>query len=122
MNNEIDKIKQIEYELVDAFLNQDIKTLDRILADEFIITDPNRPSCTKAKYLVELEANRISFKSLVINEMNVSVIEGTAVVTGKATANGYSVDGPYKGEHSFMDVYIRKGSNWQTILSIVNHA
>jgi hypothetical protein len=122
MNKEEGKIIQIEHELVGAFLKKDIKTLDRILADEFIITDPNRPSCTKERYLAELEADRVSFKSLVIDEVSVQIIEGSAVVTGKATADGRSLDGPYKGQYSFMDVYVRKDSNWQAILSIVNRS
>jgi ketosteroid isomerase-like protein len=122
MDKEEDKIKQIEHKLVEAFVNRDIKTLDRILADEFIITDPNRPSCTKQQYLAELEADRVSFKSLIIDEINVRIIEGASVVTGKATADGRSLDGPYRGQYSFMDVYIRKNSDWQAILSIVNRA
>jgi ketosteroid isomerase-like protein len=122
MNNEEEEIKQLEGELVKAFLNRDIKALDRILADEFIITDPNCPSYTKQKYLAELEADRVSFKSLVLDEVNVSVMENSAVVTGKATADGRSPDGPYKGQHSFMDVYIKKASSWQAILSLVNRA
>lgn len=122
MNKEEDKITQIEHQLVEAFVNCDIETLDRILADEFIITDPNRPSCTKQRYLAELEADRVSFKSLVIDKIKVQVFEGSAVVTGKATADGRSLDGAYKGQYSFMDVYIRKHSNWQAILSIVNRA
>jgi ketosteroid isomerase-like protein len=122
MGNEEDKITQIEYKLVEAFLNRDIKTLDGILADEFVITDPNRPSCTKQRYLAELESDRVSFKSLAIDEIKVRVIDGAAVATGKATADGRSLEGPYKGQYSFMDVYIRKDSDWQAILSIVNRA
>jgi ketosteroid isomerase-like protein len=122
MNTEEDKIKHIEYELVEAFLNQDIKTLERILADEFIITDPHGPSFTKEQYLADLEAARISFSSLVIDEIEVRVNDSTAVVTGKATADGRSQDGPYKGQYSFMDVYLKKSLGWQAILSAVNRA
>ena len=122
MDTEEDKITHLEYELVEAFLNQDIKTLERILADEFILTDPHGPSFTKEQYLADLAADRVSFKSLVIDEIDVRVMEGTAVVMGKATANGRSVDGTYKGQYSFMDVYLRKSSGWQAILSAVNRA
>ena len=119
---EEDKITQIEYELVEAFLRRDIKTLDRILADEFIITDPHGPSFTKEQYLADLARERVSFKSLVIDEIEVRVIEGTAVVTGKATADGRSLDGAYKGQYSFLDVYLKKSSGWQAILSAVNRS
>ena len=122
MNTEEKRIEQLEYELVDAFLKRDINTLSRILADEFIITDPHGPSSTKEQYLADLKAERVTFKSLVIDEIEVRVIEGTAVVTGKATADGRSEDGPYKGQYSFMDVYLRKSSGWQAILSAVNRA
>ena len=120
MDTEEDKITQIEYELVGAFLNRDIKTLDRILADEFIITDPHGPSFTKEQYLADLDAGRVSFESLILDEIDVRVIEGTAVVTGKATADGRSQDKSYKGQYSFMDVYLKKNSRWQAILSAVN--
>ena len=122
MDREEDKIKNIESEMVEAFLHRDIKALNRILADEFIITDPHGPSFTKVQYLADLEAERVSFKSLVIDEMDVRVIEGTAVVTGKATANGRSLDQSYQGQYSFMDVYVKKSSGWQAILSAVNRA
>jgi hypothetical protein len=95
MGTEEDKITHIEYELVEAFLNRDIKTLERILADEFIITDPHGPSFTKEQYLADLAADRVSFKSLVIDEMEVRVMEGTAVVMGKATAHGHALGSVY---------------------------
>jgi len=122
MDTEENKIVQIEHELVEAFLNRDIKVLERILADEFIITDPHGPSFTKQQYLADLDAGRVSFKSLVLDEIDVRVIEGTAVVTGKATADGRSLDSSYKGQYSFMDVYLKKISGWQAILSAVNRA
>lgn len=122
MEQEEDKITQLEYELVEAFLHRDIKTLERILADEFIITDPHGPSFTKKQYLADLAGERVSFKSLVIDVIEVRVIEGTAVVTGKATADGRSLDGAYKGQYSFLDVYLKKSSGWQAILSAVNRA
>jgi ketosteroid isomerase-like protein len=120
--NQEEVVAQIEYELVDAFLGRDINALSIILADEFIITDPHGPSFTKEQYLADLEAERVSFKSLVIDEIEVRVIESTAVVTGKATADGRSKDGPYQGQYSFMDVYLKKRTGWQAILSAVNRA
>ncbi len=47
MNKEEEKLEQLEYELVDAFLKRDINALSRILADEFIISDPYGPYFTK---------------------------------------------------------------------------
>ena len=122
MNDEKELVRQLEYELVEAFLKPDLTTLGRLLADDFILTDPYGPSFTKDKYLAHLDAGRISFKSLVIDEIDVRVIDNTAVVTGKATADGGSSDGPYKGQYSFMDVYLKKRSGWQAILSAVNRA
>jgi hypothetical protein len=65
---------------------------------------------------------RISFSSLTIDELEVRSLDGTAVVTGKATAQGRSADGPYQGQYSFMDVYVKKVGGWQAILSAVNRA
>jgi ketosteroid isomerase-like protein len=120
MNKEEERIEQIEYELVEAFLEPDVEALERLLADEFIITDPNGPSFTKEQYLADLEAERVSFKFLAIDEIEVRVIDSTAVVTGKATADGHSKAGRYKGQYTFMDVYLKKSTGWQAILSAVN--
>jgi len=58
----------------------------------------------------------------ITGEIEVRVIDGTAVVTGKASADGRSRDGSYKGQYSFMDVYMKKSAGWQAILSAVNRA
>lgn len=122
MDTEEDEVMRIESELVDAYLNRDITALELILADEFIITDPNGPSFTREQYLADLAAERVSFKFLVIDEIDVRVVDGTAVVTGKATADGRSPDGTYKGQYTFMDVYLKKSSGWKAILSAVNRS
>jgi len=56
MNKEQEIIVRLKYELVDAFLKRDIKALDHILADEFIIRDPHGPSFTKERYLADFES------------------------------------------------------------------
>jgi ketosteroid isomerase-like protein len=122
MMNENEVIRQLEFELVDAFLQSDVHALNRILAEEFIITDPHGPSFSKPQYLEELSTGRVAFKSLAIDEIEVRVIDNTAVVTGKATADGRSEDGPFMGQYSFMDVYLKKNGRWHAILSAVNRA
>ncbi|MEW6734973.1 MAG: nuclear transport factor 2 family protein [Acidobacteriota bacterium] len=113
-------VEQLEIDLIEAFRKSDIKELNRILADEFIITDPNGPSFTKAAYLAGMASGKISFEYLAINQLEVRINDDIAVVSGKATAKGRSEKGSYNGQYSFTDVYVKRQGYWQAILSAVN--
>src|SRR5438105_3130718 len=120
--NDAEHIRALEYRLVNAFRDSNIEELNKLLADEFTITDPNGPSYSKEKYISEIKSGNIAFDTLMIDEMDIKIFEDTAITNGKATAKGRAIKGKYDGQYSFMDVYLKRQGTWIVILSTVSLA
>jgi hypothetical protein len=96
-------LTQMERDWVRA---KDYKTLDRILADDWLSTDFQGKTTTKSQALAALKANS-SQPAIELGEMKVRVFGTTAVVTGKDTT----------GRYAWMDVFVKRNGRWQAVAS-----
>ena len=56
-------VAQMEYDWGVAFEQRDFSTLDRMMADEYILTDPLGHVRSKAETLAALENNEVQFET-----------------------------------------------------------
>jgi hypothetical protein len=85
---------------------KDFKTLDRILADDWLSTDFQGKTTTKAQALAALKTNPAQ-QPMELGEIKVRVFGTTAVVTGKDTT----------GRFAWMDVFVKRNGRWQAVAS-----
>lgn len=112
-----DEVKQIEYEWGDAFERRDMATLDRLMADEYILTDPLGNVRSKAESLAALKTNEIHFESTKSDNVNVVINGDTAVVTGRSTFKGRYKGWPMGGQYQYTDVLVKREGRWQAVSS-----
>jgi len=58
-----DEVRRVESEWGVAFERKGMATLDRLMADEYILTDPLGNVRSKAESLAAIEMNQINFES-----------------------------------------------------------
>ena len=78
------QVRQLEHEWIDAFRRGDTKTLDRILADDFIFTDPEGKLLTKAEWMSDMTSGELTFESIHIDDLQVRIYGDAAVANGPA--------------------------------------
>jgi ketosteroid isomerase-like protein len=113
-------ILELEYSFIEACLRNDTQVLDRILADDFIFTDPNGVNLTKQEWLADLTSGDFKFETVNIEEIEVSVREAVATVQASLRVRAEFKKAGYDGRYSAMDVYERREGQWQMILSTAN--
>lgn len=86
--SEEDQIRQMEIEWGDAFLRRDLDALDRLMTDEYILTDPLGSVRDKADSLAAIETSEVLFESTESDNVTVRINGDTAVVTGRSTFRG----------------------------------
>ena len=104
-----DDVMQVDEAYRIAKLHQDVKTLDRILADAFNETNQNGNSRNKAQTIELWKA--FSIESLTTDTSEVRVTGDTAMVTGTQTEN--------RDERMlFTRVYVKRPGSWQLLASM----
>ncbi len=115
---DVDKeLRRLEREWASGIANRDRAAVDRILADDIIVTDPVGRTWDKARYLAELSTNAWGIDSYELTDISIRVYARAAVVTGQAmvktNASNPSGTGPYR----VTNTYILQEGRWRCVAS-----
>jgi ketosteroid isomerase-like protein len=113
--NDEQQVRQLEHEWIDAFMRGDTETLDRILADDFIFTDPEGSLLTKAEWIADMTSGELTFESINIDDLQVRMYGDAAVANGRVTVKARSKEGGFNGQYCYTDMYVKRGGRWQAV-------
>lgn len=116
-SSEEDEVRRVESDWGDAFEQRDFGALDRIMADEYILTDPLGNVRGKAESLAALATNEVRFDSTESDNVTVCINGDTAVVTGRSTFKGRYRGWSMAGQYQYTDVLVKRNGSWQAISS-----
>ena len=111
------EVRRIESDWGDAFERKDMATLDRLMADDYILTDPLGIVRTKAESLAAIETSALLFESTESDNVNVRINGDTAVVTGRSTFKGRYKGWPMAGKYQYTDVLVKRRGSWTAVSS-----
>jgi ketosteroid isomerase-like protein len=108
-------VLKLENDWSTAWQKKDVAFLQKLWADEYLNTDQDGATYTKAQDLSNVVASGTSTTSFALTDMKVHVFGNTAVVTGlntlKSTFKGRDTSGAYR----FTDVFVKRDGRWQVV-------
>ncbi len=116
-NQEPDATEFTELEKLwnEAHLGGDAEALDRLWADDLVVTVPGMAPMSKDGVLGFARSGRMVFTRYETSDLRVRVYGEAAVVTGRLlrsrTLNGQAVDDDWR----FTKVYVRRDQRWQVV-------
>jgi len=102
-----------QYQL--AVKNNDSATMDRILADDFVLVTGRGRTSTKAELLKEAQSGAIVYEHQEDTEQRVRVWGDTAVVTALLWAKGTENGKAFEYKLWFSDTYVRTADGWRYV-------
>jgi ketosteroid isomerase-like protein len=106
---------KLETDFNNALVKSDLATLDRLMADDYIVLDPNGWLIAKAQFLANIKSGDDAYTSAVGDEWNVRVYGEAAVVIGRNTVKEQYKGQDVSGEYRFIDTWIKKAGRWQCV-------
>ena len=117
MSTAEDEVRQIESDWGDAFERRDLAALDRMMADEYILTDPLGSVRSKEESLQAIKTNQLHFESTRSDGVTVRINGDTALVTGTSTFKGRYKGWPMSGKYQYTDVLVKRNGCWKAVAS-----
>ena len=109
------ELEKLEKERADAVVKGDTAALDKMTADDYMLTDVNGKMRSKAETMEAIKSGAIKITSNDIEDVKVHVYGNTAVVTGRSNAKG-TIDGKdIEGPVRFTRVYVKRNGHWQSV-------
>jgi ketosteroid isomerase-like protein len=98
-----------------AVERNDAVTMDRILADDFVLVTGQGKVYTKGDLLEEARSGRVVYEYQRDSDQTVRVWGDTAVITALLRAKGTDDGKPFDYKLWFSDTYVRTPSGWRYV-------
>ena len=108
-------LKQIEQDWDTAATKADTAALDRILAADWVVTNPEGQIETKAQRLAALKSGERKLESVTTNEVKVRLLGDVAIVHGLSTVKSSLKGKDISGRYRWTDVFAKRGGRWQAV-------
>jgi ketosteroid isomerase-like protein len=111
------EIEELENEWRTAQIDNDWKTMDRLLDEEYTGISTNGLIQTKEQAIAARRAGTLVLKKLSFSDVKVRVYAGgsAAVVTSKADVMGSNGGEDISGHYRYMRVYAKKLGTWKIV-------
>ena len=114
--NALDRdILKLENDWSTAWQKKDAAFLQKLYADEFIVTDQDGNIYTKAQDIANMSSPGTNTTSFALTDLKVHGYGDVVVVTGlntvKSTFKGRDTSGAYR----FTDVFVKRDGRWQAV-------
>ena len=109
------KVAVLDIQYQAAVKVNDAATMDRILADDFILVEGDGSVQNKSDLLNEAKSGRITYEHQDETEQTVRVWGDTAVVTAKLWGKGTNGGKPFDWKLWFSDTYVRTPKGWRYV-------
>ena len=116
MSDDESIVAALDTEYQEAVKKNDAATMDRILADDFVLVTGNGRVYTKADLLKEAAEKNMIYEHQEDYNQTVRVWGDTAVVTALLWAKGTYRGEPFDYKVWFSDTYVRAPSGWRYVL------
>lgn len=110
-------VAALDTEYQAAVKKNDIETMDRILADDFVLVTGLGKIYTKADLLEEARSKRMVYEHQEDSAQKVRVWGDTAVVTALLWAKGTEDGKAFDYKLWFSDTYVRTTAGWRYVLA-----
>lgn len=109
------KIEALEMQWRDALVNNNVRLMDHLLADDYLGVSANGTVETKSEEIAQSRAGTLRIQSLNLSDIKVRVFGNTAVVTSRAELTGMNGQSDISGNYRYTRVYNKRFGQWKII-------
>ena len=99
----------------DAHLDGNANALERLWADDLVVTVPNMPVMDKTESLEFVRSGKMKFRIYKTSDIRIRVYGNAAVVTGQLERTRSANSGEFEDDWRFTKVYVRRAGRWQVV-------
>jgi len=112
-----EELLKLENEFARAVTSNDADALDELLADDWVIVEPDGSFIDKARFLGVIKSGALSHESMESTDLRVRIYGNTAVVTGLTATKG-----KFKGQdvtacERATDIFVKHTDRWQCVFT-----
>ena len=114
------EVRKLEREWLDAYEKFDVEAMNRIVADDFLITFPEGGMQAKAQIIENLKRARSAnspANKFHTEDVQAKVYGDTVILIGRVITEGQREGKAMREENRYTDTYVKRQGRWQVVAS-----
>jgi len=112
-----EELLRLENEFARAVTSNDADALDALLADDWIVVEPDGGMIDKARFLGVIRSGALSHESMESTDLKIRVYGNTALVTGLTTSKGKFMGQDFTSCERATDIFVKQSGRWQCVFT-----
>ena len=112
-----EELLKLEKEFAEAIVRNDVEGIGRLVADDWVIIDPNGEIVDRARFFEVIKSGALTHDVMESEDFRVRVYGDSAVVTGVARAKGKFMGQKFSTQERATDVFVKRDGRWQCVLT-----
>lgn len=113
--DELEAVAQAEYQLAEAHLQLDLKTIEHLLHSDYVMIQPGGEVETKAEVLASYNTGTRHWDTAQTDQLDIRLYGHTAIVVGRWQACGQNGAERFDYAARFLSVWVKQDSRWQNM-------
>jgi ketosteroid isomerase-like protein len=112
-----EEILSLEKEFERAIVSNDAEAIGQVLAEDWIIIDPDGRVIDKSRFLEAISSGKLSHQAMDSHDVRVRVYGQSACVTALTTTRGKFMGQEFTSQERATDMFVQKDGRWQCVVS-----
>jgi len=112
-----EELLKLERAFADAIIKNDLESIGRIVADDWIIVDPNGEIVDRTRFFEVIKSGALTHDIMESEDFRVRVYGDSAVVTAITSTKGKFMGQEFSTRERATDVFVKREGRWQCVLT-----
>jgi len=112
-----EELLKLEKAFAEAILRRDIEGIGRLVADDWIIIDPNGDIVDRMRFFEVIKSGALTHDTMESEDFRVRVYEDGAVVTAVTRTKGKFMGQEFSTQERATDVFVKRDGRWRCVLT-----
>jgi ketosteroid isomerase-like protein len=111
------ELLKLEKAFAEAIVKNDLEGLESLVADEWIIIDPNGEIVDRTRFFEVIKSGALTHQTMESEDFRVRVYGNSAVVTAITSTKGKFTGQEFSTHERATDVFVKRDGRWQCVLT-----
>ena len=112
-----EELLKLENAFAEAIVNNDLESIRRLVADDWIIIDPNGEIVDRTRFFEVIKSGVLTHDMMKSKDSRVRVYGDSAVVTAVTRTKGKFMGQDFSTQERATDVFVKRDGRWQCVLT-----
>jgi ketosteroid isomerase-like protein len=112
-----EELLKLEKAFAETIVGNDLEGLGRVVADDWIIIDPNGEIVDRARFFEVIKSGALTHDIMESEDLRVRVYGDSAVVTAITRTKGKFMGQEFSTRERATDVFVKRDRRWQCVLT-----